>query len=125
MEGELTKDDLDIAKGTLKEKIMIGFLEDIEESVYRFMKYNGWKYSVDENVKMGQEDCIHDLAMVGSNINPNEYEIPKKGMQAYALITWHTQFDTKLFEYAKELFDYQTKTYGSKEREKILKKQKK
>jgi len=125
MEGELTKADLEQAKDILKQKFMVGFIDDIEESIYRFMKYNRWKYAEDENQKMKEEDCVRDLAMVGSNINPNEYELPKRGTQAYALITWQTQFDTKLYEYGKELFDLQTKTYGSKERKKILKKQKK
>ena len=125
MTGELTKEDLERAKEILKDKFLIGFLDDMEESVYRIMKYNGWKYSQDENQKMKQEDCLHDLATVGSNINPNTYDIPKRGTQAYALITWQTQFDTKLFEYARELFDYQTKTWGTKERKKLVKKQKK
>eukprot|EP00970_Alexandrium_tamarense_P008338 scaffold1593_cov193-Alexandrium_tamarense.AAC.39 len=123
--GELTKDDLEQAKEILKEKFLIGFLDDLEESMYRIMKYNAWTYSQDESQKMKEEDCIQDLAVVGSNINPSEYEIPKRGSQAYALIVWQTQFDTKLFEYARELFESQTKSWGTKERKKLQKKMKK
>jgi len=125
MTGELTKEDMEQAKQILKEKFMIGLLDDLDESVYRIMKYNQWKYSTDETEKMKQEDCIRDLSIVGSAINPDPYEIPTRGTQAYALITWQTQFDTKLFEYANELFDEQTKQWGTKERKKMLKKQKK
>ena len=127
MTGELTKDDLEQAKEVLKEKFLIGFVDDFEESVYRIMKYNGWKFSTDETEQMKEEDCIKDLTSEGggSNINPNEYEIPKRGSQAHALISWQTQFDSKLFAYAKELFDHQTKEWGTKERKKALKKEKK
>lgn len=124
MTGELTKEDLEQAKVILKEKFLIGFLDDLEESVYRIIKYNGWKYALDETEKMKQEDCIADLTKVGSNINAEGYEIPKRGTQAYALIIWQTQFDSKLFDYARQLFDDQTKTYGTKERKKQRKKDK-
>ncbi len=125
MTGELTKEDMEQAKQILKEKFLIGLLDDLDETVYRIMKYNEWKFSTDETEKMKQEDCIRDLTTVGSAINPDPYEIPTRGTQAYALITWQTQFDTKLFEYAKQLFDEQTKQWGTKERKKLLKKQKK
>ncbi|KAL9178516.1 hypothetical protein ACHAXT_001854 [Thalassiosira profunda] len=127
MTGELTKDDLEQAKEILKEKFLVGFLDDLEESVQRIMKFNGWKFSSDDTDKMREEDCIKDLTseVGGSNVNPNEYEIPKRGSQAHALISWQTQFDAKLYSYAKELFDRQTKEWGTKERKKMLKKEKK
>ena len=65
------------------------------------------------------------LIEVGSNRNMAGYELPKKGSQAYSLITWQTQFDIKLYEYAKEIFDSQTKAWGTKERKKADKKKKK
>ena len=125
MTGELTKDDLEQAKEILKTKFLIGFIDDLDESVYRMMKYNGWKFSVDETEQMKEEDCIKDLTTGGTNINEYEYEIPKRGSQAHALISWQTQFDMKLYAYAKELFDHQTKEWGTKERKKMLKKEKK
>jgi hypothetical protein len=127
MSGELTKEDLDQAKEVLKTKFTIGFLDDLEESVHQVMKFNGWKYSDDETAKMKQEDCIRELTTAGggTNRNAHEYEIPKRGSQAHALISWQTQFDSKLYAYAKELFDHQTKEWGTKDRKKALKKEKK
>jgi len=130
MAGELTKDDLDQAKEILKAKFLIGFLDDLEESMYRIMKFNGWAVSSDdedETTKMNQDDCIHDLITRGgvwssSRWNEYEYEVPKRGTQAHALIAWQTQFDSKLYLYAKELFDAQTKEWGTKERKKLMKK---
>lgn len=128
MAGELTKEDLDQAKEILKVKFLIGFLDDLEESLYRIMKFNGWAISSeDDNAKMNQEDCIHDLITRGgvwssSRWNDYEYEVPKRGTQAHALIAWQTQFDSKLYSYAKDLFDMQTKEWGTKERKKLMKK---
>ena len=65
------------------------------------------------------------MAGGGANVATYEYEIPKRGSQAHALISWQTQFDTKLYTYAKELFVKQTKEWGTKERKKQLKKEKK
>jgi hypothetical protein len=92
------------------------------------MKFNGWAVSSndeDEITKMNQEDCIHDLITRGgvwssSRWNEYEYEVPKRGKQAHALIAWQTQFDSKLYSYAKELFDGQTKEWGTKERKKLM-----
>ena len=93
------------------------------------MKYNSWSIdaSLSETAAMNQEDCIKDLAAEGggSNRGTTDYEIPKRGSQAHALISWQTQFDAKLYAYARELFEQQTKEWGTKERKKALKREKK
>ncbi len=125
MEGELSKEHLEQAKEILKRKFLIGFLDDAKETVARIIKYYNWSYDEDETKQMNQEDCIDNLIKEGTNHNPTGYEMPKKGSQAYALITWQTQYDKKLFEYARELFLEQTKKWGTHERKKELKKKKK
>ena len=118
MSGELTKEDLDQAKVVIQTKFLIGFLDDLEESIHQIMKFNSWTYSNDETAKMKQEDCIRELISVEGRTNANiyKYELPKRGSQAYALISWQTQFDSKLYAYAKELFDIQMKEWGTKDR---------
>lgn len=125
MEGEITKEHLEEAKEILRRKFLVGFLDDGEETIHRIMKYFDWSFDEDETKRMQQEDCIKDLLKEKTNINDVEYEIPKRGSQANALIKWQTQFDIKLYEYAKELFDQQTKMFGSKGRKKLLRKKKK
>ena len=125
MTGELTKDDLEEAKEILRTKFLVGFVDDFDESLHRIMKYAGWSYKDDGTERMKQEDCIKDLAGHGTNANPVEYELPKRGSQAHALISWQTQFDSKLYSYARELFEKQTKEWGTKERKKEMKKRKK
>jgi hypothetical protein len=97
MEGELKKSHLDQAKKILSKKFLVGFLDDAEESVARVLKYLNWKFEEDETKALLQQDCIHRKLNEGSNRNPNDYELPKKGSQAYALLSWQTQFDLKLY----------------------------
>jgi hypothetical protein len=97
MEGELKKSHLDQAKKILGKKFLVGFLDDSEESISRVIKYNGWKYDDDETKALMQQDCVSKKLTDGSNKNPVEYELPKKGSQAHALISWQTQFDMKLY----------------------------
>ena len=125
LEGDLKKAHLDQAKKILSKKFLVGFLDDPEESMARAMKFMGWKYDDDETKALEEQDCIARKLSDGTNRNPTEYELPKKGSQAHALISWQTQFDMKLYEFAKQLFDIQTKQYGSKERKKELKKKNK
>jgi hypothetical protein len=125
LEGELKKSHLDQAKKILSKKFLVGFLDDPEESMERAMKFFGWKYDEDETKALMQQDCVKRKLQEGVNRNDVPYELPSKGSQAHALLSWQTQFDLKLYEFAKQLFDIQTKQYGSKERKKELKKKQK
>lgn len=97
MEGELQKSHLEQAKKILSKKFLVGFLDDLDESVARLMKYVDWNYDEDETKALHQQDCIQRKLADGSNRNPTEYELPKKGSQAHALLSWQTQFDMKLY----------------------------
>ena len=125
MEGEITKEHLEQAKEILKRKFLVGFLDDGEETVYRIMKYFEWAFDDDETKRMQQEECIVDHIKEKTNPNEVEYELPKRGSQANALIKWQTRFDVKLYDYARKLFEEQTKHFGSKARKKLLRKKKK
>lgn len=49
------------------------------------------------------------------------YEISLMGTQVYALTKWQHQSDAKLFDYAKALFESQTK-FGGRGKEKTIEK---
>merc|ERR1712150_363214 len=110
MGGELKVDHVTQAKKILSKKFLIGFLDDIEESIVRLMKYNGWEF--EEGKEEYQQECI---AQKLQNHVGREHELPKKGTQTHAYLSWQTQYDFKLYEFAKQLFEIQTKQYGSKE----------
>lgn len=98
MEGELTKEHLDQAKEIISTKFLIGMMDDSDESVKRLMKYFELSYDTDETRNMEQEDCIRELVKDGTNVNTIGYTLPKKGSQAYSLLTWQTQYDIKLYD---------------------------
>merc|ERR1712232_1142514 len=125
LEDELPSDALFEAKNNLKKKFLIGFVDDLNESIQRFLKYNDWAYhEYDMTKATQQEQCVNMLAEVGANKNMAGYVLPKRGSQLYSWISWQTSYDIKLYEYAKELFDTQTKLWGTKERKKADKKKK-
>jgi len=125
MEGELDKSKLEVAKEVLKRKFLIGFVDEKEESVKRFQKFTGWDTKLEEAGKLDDaQDCISNLLSTGVNVSP-PYELPKKGSMEWALIMHQTQYDLKLYDFALELFDEQTKKYGSKEWKKAEKTKKK
>jgi hypothetical protein len=52
----------------------------------------------------------------GITTNTDGYEVPKKGTQEFALISYQNQYDIKQYEYVRDtLFIDQTKQDGSKE----------
>ena len=105
---------LDLAKIVLKRKFLIGFLEEKEESIKRFQSFFGWEKSDDSRAKTeAQSFCVSRILDNGINTNSDRYHIPKKGTQEYSLIAHQNQFDIKLYNYAKELFDEQTSQFGS------------
>ena len=60
--GEVYEYDLDVAKKVLKEKCLIGFLYNLEESMKRFEKYFHWNDTKNEK-------CFNDLIEFSENAN--------------------------------------------------------
>jgi hypothetical protein len=61
MEGEIKKEDLENAKEILSRKFLVCFLDDGEETIYRFMKYFDFSFAEDETEKMVQEDYKRNI----------------------------------------------------------------
>lgn len=126
IDGDIDRTALDLAKMILKRKFVIGFLEHKEESIKRFQTYFGWEFPQDdEALAEKQSFCISSILKDGINVNTDGYDVPKKGSQEYSLIAHQNQFDIKLYDYAKEIFEEQSKSYGSKEWKKAEKAKKK
>merc|ERR1711941_101702 len=74
MEGELTKEHLEQAKVVLQRKFLVGFLDDLEESLARFIKYANWHFMDDEVRRMNQQHCMDLLVESGTNRNERGYD---------------------------------------------------
>ena len=103
--GELTEEDLNIAKEILRQKCLIGLLEEKGETFERFQKYFGWR------PKNGaEEEC---LAKKLEWAWPMKHRHPpvEKDSLAYELIRDQNTFDLQLYEYATELFKQQEQLF--------------
>jgi hypothetical protein len=66
MTGPLKEEHFEVAKDTLRQKVMVGLLEKKEESMERFEKFFGWKYKSRPKV---QEECRAEYLKGGVNSN--------------------------------------------------------
>ena len=103
--GELTEEDLNIAKEVLRQKCLIGLLDSKGETFDRFQKYFGWR------PKNGaEEEC---LAKKLEWAWPMKHRHPsvETGSGAYGLIVAQNTFDLQLYKYATELFKQQEQLF--------------
>lgn len=101
MTGDVGDTELEIAKRVLKEKIVVGLLEQKEESMRRFEFYYHWRY--DENPTR-QNACRTRILVGDYRTNESAKGKVKEGSQAWSLLTWQNKYDLKLYKYAKALF---------------------
>ncbi len=102
MQGPLSEEQYEVAKNTVRHKVMVGLLEKKSESLERFEKFFGWKYKFRPKV---QEACRSDYLLGGVNISNNRTkEDPKPGSHLYELIVHMNKFDIRLYNFIKELF---------------------
>jgi len=105
---ELTEADMIVAKRLLREKFLIGLLNEREETMDRFEKFFGWKYKIDPKT---QEACRENFMSSGSNTNKNSIVKPKPGSKAYEAIAARNRWDMQLYEYIESLFWDQEKLF--------------
>mmetsp|Transcript_30347 Transcript_30347/g.44316 ORF Transcript_30347/g.44316 Transcript_30347/m.44316 type:complete len:278 (+) Transcript_30347:396-1229(+) len=99
---DLTNDDLELAKDILRQKVLVGLITQIEESVNRFDKYFGWTLRQEEH-----PECFERFIRQGENIN--EHEHVQEGSDTWNKLAELAKYDVQLYEYALQLFDEQGK----------------
>ncbi len=104
MEGPLGEEHFELAKNTVRRKVMVGLLEKKKESMERFEKFFGWKYKARPKV---QEKCRADYLLGGANGNNNAKEQPQQGSHVYEMILHMNKFDIRLYSFIEELFNDQ------------------
>ena len=118
--GTVSHKELDIAKKVLKEKCLIGLLEEKGESFSRFEQYFGWKDISSSVIKDGGisnddqiKECIERLLYWGWS-NKNSHPLVEEGSKAYELLLKQNELDLELYEYAKVLFMEQTSLFQNR-----------
>ena len=101
MMGDVGEDDLEMAKNLLKEKVIVGLLEQKDESMKRFEYHFGWRYT--ENPQR-QAACRTRILVGDYRTNESAKSKIKEGSQAWSLLMWQNKLDMKLYKYAKALY---------------------
>jgi len=114
---DLTYDDLEIAKGIIRNKFVVGLMEQFEESVHRFNLLLG----IDESDPQNQQ-CVEQFLNNGGDSHSkrnsdkiakknawNSYEHPEaaRGGPAWVSLAKIHMYDNLLYRFIAELFDEQ------------------
>lgn len=102
LEANLTSYDLNIAKQVLRQKCLVGVLEAKEESIMRLHKYFNWEMNDSKS-----RECTERVVQWGW-VNKNSHPLIDSQSLAYQLLVESNNYDIKLYEYAKLLFDEQS-----------------
>eukprot|EP00977_Amphora_coffeiformis_P007065 scaffold1533_cov157-Amphora_coffeaeformis.AAC.6 len=93
------KRHLEVAKLVVKEKIVVGLMSNMTESVERFYKLFGWEH--------GEWNPCEDQVLFGGGSNSNEHEKLSETSEGWKLLAARNSMDVELFEYAVKVFEEQ------------------
>ena len=110
---DLTENDLEKAKYILEEKVLIGLIDRMEDSVDRFNRYFGWEESPDKIPCA--EDMLGHKNGTGSNSHAHPKVLPDTPeWEALASIN---RYDIQLYDFAVALFEEQGMLFEDSEDE--------
>ena len=102
----LDKEDLAKAKAILCQKVFVGLLDRLEESLERFERFFGWTYMANPT---HQETCRNSLLANGVNTNTSpQNSLPSKDTVAYKALAERNRFDLELYKFVETLYHHQT-----------------
>lgn len=96
--GDLTPRHLEIAKIVLREKCLVGLLEEKSESWLRFQKFFGWEFYTKE-----MSDCKDELLNWNWS-GKHLHDLIQEGSPAWNFVYKHNLLDMELYHYARQLF---------------------
>ena len=105
--GDLTSRHLEIAKTVLREKCLVGLLEEKSESWLRFQKFFGWQFYTKE-----MSDCKDEL-LNWKWSSKHQHDLVQEGTPAWDFVYEHNLLDMELYNYARQLFVEQRSLFQS------------
>ena len=102
---DLSDQHVEIAKQVLREKCLIGLLDQKEDSLQRFEQYFGWNATTSS-----QEDC-RDRKLLWERSGKQSHPRVEVGSIAWDLLYKENSFDMLLYEFALTLFEEQGKLF--------------
>lgn len=102
LKGELTSNDLEIAKDILKRKFIVGLFDKMGDSLERFESYFGVSYAKekdDEKMKTCRDEILKQWQSKGSS---KLKQAEKKN--TIRSLEWQNKLDIELYAFSKELY---------------------
>lgn len=101
----LDKEGLAKAKAVVCQKILVGLLDRLEESLERFERFFAWVYTANPT---HQETCRNSLLANGVNMNASpQNTLPSIDSAAYKALAERNRFDMELYKFVKKLYNHQ------------------
>ena len=99
MVGRMEPSDILVAKETLKQKCLVGLIDDMEGTIRRFHDYFG--FGSDDSL-----DCALQNFSRNKSGSSNSHEHPQLDptSETWAILSKKNQLDIELFKYAQQLF---------------------
>jgi len=94
----LTRDDLDMAKRIVREKMWVGFTDNMKESMTRFGQKFGW------SVLPAFDSCVQQLSGRGAGSNRNHYATVRSETAEWEELSKVHAMDVELYNYARQLW---------------------
>lgn len=107
LKGDLTPKHLEIAKAVLRQKCLVGLLEEKTESWLRFQKFFGWQFYTEE-----MSEC-KDKLLNWKWSSKNQHELVHEDSSAWELLYKQNMLDMELYNYARQLFEEQRSIFQS------------
>ena len=107
LKGDLTPKHLEIAKAVLRQKCLVGLMEEKSESWLRFQKFFGWQFYTDE-----MRECQDEL-LNWKWSSKHQHELVHENSQAWELLYKQNMLDMELYNYARQLFVEQRSIFQS------------
>ena len=103
--GHITQEHVERGKAIMRDKMLVGVLEDFQESLKRFELYFGWWDKIVQPNFAKVVQCQQNKARASRNRIP--HPSPTEGDSAFERLLVLNWADMELYKYAKQLFDDQ------------------
>lgn len=103
LEDVVTEADLRVAERTVRQRFVVGLMNEMEESIHRFNVFMG----IDESQELNRK-CLDEFFGHGSKReNSNPHPKIEEGDPAWQIIARDNEYDIRLYEQIVEVFDEQ------------------
>ena len=111
--GPVTDEDYEYAKEFIHTKVLVLFLDEIDDSIERLLTYMNWKKFLDEkdiNTETGKYNCL-DAFMHNTPSNQNPHSKIEEGSEEWVALEKINYYDIKLYSFSLELFHGEQKEF--------------